>query len=111
MLLASSLRFVSSRFCISVSALSLFLWVSNPTYMHTEHPNIRAFALHPGLVPTDVMLEAFAAMTIDPPELSGGLSLYLSTPRADFLRGKYVTVNWDVKRWKHALKRSMKRGC
>jgi len=64
--------------------------------MPTEHPNIRAFALHPGLVPTDVMLEAFAAMTIDPPELSGGLSLYLSTPRADFLRGKYVTVNWDV---------------
>lgn len=29
-------------------------------------------------------------------ELTGGLSLYLSTPRADHLRGRYISVNWDV---------------
>lgn len=29
-------------------------------------------------------------------EMTGGLSLYLDTPRADFLRGSYVSVNWDV---------------
>lgn len=43
-----------------------------------------------------MILDMFAAQTIDPPELSGGLSLYLSTQRADFLRGTYVSVNWDV---------------
>ena len=43
-----------------------------------------------------MILDAFAAQTIDPPELSGGISLYLSSARADYLRGKYVAVNWDV---------------
>lgn len=61
-----------------------------------EHPALRTFAVHPGLVPTDMIVDAFAAQTVDPPELSGGLSLYLSTLRADFLRGKFVSVNWDV---------------
>lgn len=61
-----------------------------------EHSTVRTFAVHPGLVPTDMVVGAFAAQTIDPPELSGGLSLYLSTLRADFLRGKFVSVNWDV---------------
>jgi hypothetical protein len=45
----------------------------------------------------------FEAQTVDPPELTGGLSLYLSTSRAEFLRGKFVTVNWDVEEMeKHA---------
>lgn len=26
----------------------------------------------------------------------GGVSLYLDTPSADFLRGGYLSVNWDV---------------
>ena len=45
----------------------------------------------------------FETQTVDPPELTGGLSLYLSTPRAEFLRGKFVAVNWDVEEMeKHA---------
>jgi hypothetical protein len=45
----------------------------------------------------------FEAQTVDPPELTGGLSLYLSTPRAEFLRGKFVSVNWDIEEMeKHA---------
>ena len=29
-------------------------------------------------------------------ELPAGLNLYLASPRADFLRGRYTTANWDV---------------
>jgi len=65
-------------------------------YLDVEQPGIRAFAVHPGFVPTQMELDAFSAYTIDPPELTGGLSLYLSTPRADHLRGRYISVNWDV---------------
>jgi hypothetical protein len=43
-----------------------------------------------------MQVELFAAQTVDPPELSGGLTLYLASTRADFLRGKFVSVNWDV---------------
>lgn len=29
-------------------------------------------------------------------KLAAGLNLYLASPRADFLRGRYTTANWDV---------------
>ena len=32
----------------------------------------------------------------DEPELTGGMALYLSTTRADFLKGSLTSVNWDV---------------
>ncbi|KAF2464568.1 NAD(P)-binding protein [Lindgomyces ingoldianus] len=77
--------------------------------LNAEHPNVRSFGIHPGLVRTNMKIDAFDAMAIDPrkfpvsTEMTGGLSLYLSTPRADYLRGGYVTVNWDVEEMeKHA---------
>lgn len=30
------------------------------------------------------------------PALTGGVSLFLTTPRAEFLRGRFVSVNWRV---------------
>lgn len=39
---------------------------------------------------------AFEAFAHDKAGLSGGVSLYLSSPRAEFLRGNYLSVNWDV---------------
>ncbi|MCJ1422299.1 hypothetical protein MMC29_000179 [Sticta canariensis] len=35
-------------------------------------------------------------MLIDTPQLSGGISVYLITGKADFLRGRYVGAGWDV---------------
>ncbi|ORY15411.1 hypothetical protein BCR34DRAFT_508423 [Clohesyomyces aquaticus] len=64
--------------------------------LHAEHPKVRTFAVHPGIVPTNMQVGPWAKQTIDTAEMSGGLSLYLSTPRADYLRGGYVSVSWDV---------------
>ena len=33
---------------------------------------------------------------IDPPALAGGLCVYLCTPRADFLRGRFLSALWDL---------------
>ncbi|KAF2865669.1 hypothetical protein BDV95DRAFT_612537 [Massariosphaeria phaeospora] len=65
-------------------------------FLHAEHPTLRTFALHPGMAPTDMAPPRFAALNLDPPELAAGLTLYMAQPRADFLRGRYVSVNWDV---------------
>ena len=35
-------------------------------------------------------------MFVDSPKLSAQLCLYLTSPRADFLRGRYVSANWDI---------------
>lgn len=31
---------------------------------------------------------------MDSPELSGGATLFLTTPEAEFLRGRWVSANW-----------------
>ncbi|KAI4598851.1 hypothetical protein KJ359_002744 [Pestalotiopsis sp. 9143b] len=65
-----------------------------------EQPSLRVFSVHPGLVVAEggrgSVVEAFAPFTRDKSALTGGLTLYLDTPRADFLRGGYIHANWDV---------------
>lgn len=60
-----------------------------------ESPNVRIFSVHPGVVATD-MGKVFGPAAKDTVELAGAFNLYLASPRADFLRGRWVTANWDV---------------
>ncbi|KAM0799895.1 hypothetical protein BDR22DRAFT_806664 [Usnea florida] len=64
-----------------------------------EYPNIRAFSLHPGIVEAadrGMVVDAFTPFAKDKQSLTGGVSLWLDTPKADFLRGGFLSVNWDV---------------
>jgi NAD(P)-dependent dehydrogenase (short-subunit alcohol dehydrogenase family) len=61
-----------------------------------EYPKIRAFSVHPGVVEaTDrgMVVDAFTPFAKDKQSLTGGVSLWLSTPKADFLKGGFLTVN------------------
>ena len=40
--------------------------------------------------------ENFKPFAKDTQRLTGGVSLWLTTPKADFLNGGYLSVNWDV---------------
>lgn len=68
----------------------------------SELPNIRAFNVHPGVVETQMVNDGAAQigvtmnLTWTAPALTGAVSLFLSTPRADFLRGRFVSVNWRM---------------
>lgn len=65
-----------------------------------EQPNLRVFSVHPGLVKAKngrgVVIDAFKPFAVDNPALTGGVTLWLDTPKADFLKGGYITSNWDV---------------
>ncbi|KAK5994178.1 Short chain dehydrogenase citE-like protein [Cladobotryum mycophilum] len=61
-----------------------------------QHPNIRAFNLHPGYVAGDGQAGRLESTKRDTPTLSAGVSLYLTTPQADFLRGRFMSANWDI---------------
>ncbi|TGJ85738.1 hypothetical protein E0Z10_g3037 [Xylaria hypoxylon] len=65
-----------------------------------EQPNLRVFSVHPGMVIAEngrgMVVEPFKPFTKDSAALFGGLSVYLSTPKADFLKGTYLHANWDV---------------
>lgn len=66
-------------------------------YLDAEYPRLRAFTLSPGIVLTGMTHESFKPFARDHPELPGMMTVYLAQERADFLRGSWVGVNWDVK--------------
>ncbi|GAA5881628.1 hypothetical protein JCM16303_005518 [Sporobolomyces ruberrimus] len=71
-------------------------------FLHFEEPRVRTFAIHPGGVMTklarDSMPSDTHSMLTDTPELAAHFSLWLATQqdKTEFLRGRYVSANWDV---------------
>jgi NAD(P)-dependent dehydrogenase (short-subunit alcohol dehydrogenase family) len=68
-------------------------------YVAAEAPNVIAVAVHPGIVATDMLKDAFAPFAHDTPELVGGLATWLAAWEGDdrsFLSGRYLSSNWNV---------------
>lgn len=69
-------------------------------YLDAEKPDLRVFSVHPGIVAvTDtkrgMVVDAFTPFAHDTGLQTGGLTLYLSTPRAEHLRGGFISVNCE----------------
>lgn len=65
-------------------------------YVAAENPKVSAFALNPGIVMTDMTMDAFKRFALDTPELVGGTGVWLATGKAEFLSGRYISANWSV---------------
>ncbi|KIW21656.1 hypothetical protein PV08_02236 [Exophiala spinifera] len=64
-------------------------------YLQSENPNLRIINVQPGVVTSE--LNSGSGYTgQDDVELPGQFHLWLASPEADFLKGKFVWVNWDV---------------
>lgn len=79
----------------SASKLALMRFVE---ILNVEKPDLRVFTVHPGIIEQTETgrggkIDAFAAFAKDKGILTGGLSLYLAQPKADYLRGSYLSVN------------------
>ena len=65
--------------------------------MFKENPGIRIFCVHPGAVATQLNAEVQAP---NPPEdtqaLPAATILYLTSGKADYLSGRYVSATWDL---------------
>lgn len=64
--------------------------------LHAEQPSLRVFLLIPGIVETNMTLDALKPYAKDTPALSASWTLFLSTPRAEWMRGGILSVNWDI---------------
>ncbi|KAK8044170.1 hypothetical protein PG993_004194 [Apiospora rasikravindrae] len=64
--------------------------------LHAERPGVRVFLLIPGIVQTEMTVAALKPYAKDSAGLSGGWTLFLATPRAEWMRGGIVSVNWDI---------------
>lgn len=62
-----------------------------------ENPGVRVFNLHPGMIKSAMSEKAgMSGIANDEPELPAAAAVYLSSPEAEFLRGRFLWSNWDV---------------
>ncbi len=69
------------------------------TYVAPENLNVMGVALHPGVVDTEMTINALQRFAHDTPELVGGTAVWIARwddPERNFLSGISVNVNWDV---------------
>lgn len=70
-------------------------------FVNIDHgeEGVKCFAIHPGGVPTSLaknMPEEIHSNLVDEPELAAGFIVWLSTGKADWAKGRYLSSNWDV---------------
>ena len=97
----ASWRYVPGRSSYAASKIAL----NNLTeYLDREEQEaggtgVRCVAMHPGGVDTEIagmLPESIRKMLIDTPALPGGTAVFLSTRKAGFLMGRYVSSTWDM---------------
>lgn len=70
-------------------------------FVQSDHDEdgIKCFAMHPGGVATEIghsMPQSMHEYLVDEPELAAGFVVWLSSGKADWAKGRYLSANWDV---------------
>ncbi|ETW77150.1 hypothetical protein HETIRDRAFT_441698 [Heterobasidion irregulare TC 32-1] len=100
--LAAQIRIpFGSSYAVSKHAVGRFV-----EHMKLETPEIKVFSLHPGSIKTDLAMQnpQFERAMVDTTQLAAATALYLTAGNADWLSGRFVSSNWDLKeveeKWK-----------
>jgi NAD(P)-dependent dehydrogenase (short-subunit alcohol dehydrogenase family) len=72
--------------------------VSSISLIHfTEYPDIKVFSICPGAIKTNIYDEFGANHPLNSTlGLASGTILYLTSGKADYLSGRFVSVRWDL---------------
>jgi NAD(P)-dependent dehydrogenase (short-subunit alcohol dehydrogenase family) len=70
-------------------------------FVQSDHgeEGVKCFAVHPGGVATELglgMPEAFHAYLNDKPDLAASFVIWLTSGRADWAKGRYLSATWDI---------------
>ncbi|KAK2749351.1 hypothetical protein FQN55_003677 [Onygenales sp. PD_40] len=64
-------------------------------FLQTEHPDLGVFNIQPGVVESDLnQVSGFPGQ--DDVTLPAHFNVWIASPEAEFLKGKFVWANWDV---------------
>ncbi|KAK7977173.1 oxidoreductase [Apiospora saccharicola] len=93
---AAYLNFANAFAAYSVGKLAAYrVWDA----LAFAHPHLRVYHLQPGIVDTDMNRAAGGVAALgyeDHVSLPAGFMLWLASPEAAFLKGKFLWSNWDV---------------
>lgn len=66
--------------------------------IQAETPDVRFVSVHPGGVATDMQVKAAleGGGPLTDSDLSANFMLWLTSPEADFMKGRFAWVNWDI---------------
>jgi len=65
--------------------------------IQAETPEVRFVSIHPGGVQTDMFTKSeLPKMAMTSPALAANFILWLASPEAGFMKGRFAWVNWDV---------------
>lgn len=81
---------------LSSYCLSKLVALQMAQFIGAENPNVNAYALHPGVVMTESVMDSFKRFADDTPELVGGVAVWLTSEAASFMNGRYISANWSV---------------
>ncbi|KAI0301214.1 NAD-P-binding protein [Multifurca ochricompacta] len=82
----------ASDYCTSKHALHRLA-----EFVAIENPSIRIFCVHPGVVKTELNIQAQGSVPAhDTAALPAATILYLTSGKADYLSGRYVAAPWDL---------------
>ncbi|KAF2865224.1 putative short-chain dehydrogenase [Massariosphaeria phaeospora] len=66
-------------------------------YLQAENPNLHVVNVHPGIVNTEMNASTeLEDIGVDDIDLPAHFLIWLASQQAEFLKGKFVWVNWDV---------------
>ena len=69
-------------------------------FLAVQHPQLRVFTVHPGVVDTPMLRKYHEQRgsegDADDASLPGNFMVWLASPESEFLRGRFVWANWDV---------------
>ncbi|KAK5113747.1 hypothetical protein LTR85_010764 [Meristemomyces frigidus] len=66
------------------------------SHLQAEHPDIRVVSFHPGVLETDMGVKSGMPMSRDDMSLPSGFAVWLASPAADWVVGRFLWANWDV---------------
>ncbi|KAL1864018.1 hypothetical protein Daus18300_007983 [Diaporthe australafricana] len=67
--------------------------------LQLENTGLRFYNVHPGIVASDMLDKSglsVLGVPMDEPDLAGHFVAWLASDEGEFLKGKYLWVNWDV---------------
>ncbi|KFY15661.1 hypothetical protein V492_01858 [Pseudogymnoascus sp. VKM F-4246] len=93
---AAHINFSEALASYSIAKMAVFrLWDS----LAFANPTLSVFHVQPGVINTAMNREAGGVSAVgfeDDVSLPGSFNLWLASPEARFLKGKYLWANWDV---------------